>query len=205
MIDRKIMVGNPDVKAREEILHVHAKNKPLAQGVDLKVVAQQTPGFSGADLANLLNEAALIAARANKKVIHMSDINEAQDRIIAGLAKRDRQRTEKSNRIVAYHEAGHAVAGLVLDAANEVHKVTIVPRGRAAGYVISLPKEEQIVISKDELFNRVVGLLAGRAAEEIVFSEPSTGASNDFEQATSIVRAMVMKYGMRDSAYARTH
>lgn len=194
--DRKIMVGNPDVKAREEILHVHAKNKPLAQGVDLKVVAQQTPGFSGADLANLLNEAALIAARANKKVIHMSDINEAQDRIIAGLAKRDRQRTEKSNRIVAYHEAGHAVAGLVLDAANEVHKVTIVPRGRAAGYVISLPKEEQIVISKDELFNRVVGLLAGRAAEEIVFSEPSTGASNDFEQATSIVRAMVMKYGM---------
>lgn len=194
--DRKIMVGNPDVKAREDILKVHAKNKPLADDVVLKTVAQQSPGFSGADLANLLNEAALIAARLNKTKIDMSDINEAQDRIIAGLAKRDRTRTEKANRIVAYHEAGHAIAGLVLEAAEDVHKVTIVPRGRAAGYVISLPKEDQVVISKDELFHRVVGLLAGRTAEEIVFNEPSTGASNDFEQATNIVRSMIMKYGM---------
>lgn len=194
--DRKIMVGNPDVKAREAILQVHAKNKPFATDVSLKVVAQQSPGFSGADLANLLNEAALIAARLNKKEIDMSDINEAQDRIIAGLAKRSQPRTEKANRIVAYHEAGHAVAGLVLESANEVHKVTIVPRGRAAGYVISLPKEDQVVLSKEELFHRVVGLLAGRTAEEIVFNEASTGASNDFEQASAIVRAMVMKYGM---------
>ncbi|MBF0780001.1 MULTISPECIES: ATP-dependent zinc metalloprotease FtsH [unclassified Granulicatella] len=194
--DRKIMVGNPDVKAREDILAVHAKNKPLASDVVLKTVAQQTPGFAGADLANLLNEAALIAARLNKKQIEMEDINEAQDRIIAGLAKRDRKRTEKANRIVAYHEAGHAIAGLVLDAAEEVHKVTIVPRGRAAGYVISLPKEDQVVVSKEELFHRVVGLLAGRTAEEIIFNEPSTGALNDFEQATEIVRAMIMKYGM---------
>lgn len=196
--DRKIMVGNPDVKAREEILGVHAKGKPLATEVDLRVVAQQTPGFSGADLANLLNEAALIAARLGKTIIDMTDVNEAQDRIIAGLAKRGRERTEKANRIVAYHEAGHAIAGLVLESAQDVHKVTIVPRGRAAGYVISLPKEDQVVSTKDELFNQVVGLLAGRAAEEIVFNEVSSGAANDFEQASSIVRTMIMKLGMSE-------
>lgn len=196
--DRKIMVGNPDVKAREEILKVHARKKPLGKDVSLKDVATQTPGFSGADLANLLNEAALIAARHNKKEINLDDISEAQDRIIAGLAKRDRTRTEKATKLVAYHEAGHAIAGLVLDAANSVHKVTIVPRGRAAGYVISLPKEDQVVVSKEELFHRVVGLLAGRAAEEIIFNEMSTGASSDIEQASEIVRAMVRVYGMSD-------
>ncbi|MBS4762234.1 ATP-dependent zinc metalloprotease FtsH [Carnobacteriaceae bacterium zg-ZUI252] len=197
--DRKIMVGNPDVKARKEILEVHARKKPLGKDVALEVVAQQTPGFAGADLANLLNEAALIAARQNKTEINMSDISEAQDRVIAGLAKRDRKRTEKANRIVAYHEAGHAIAGLVLEAANEVHKVTIVPRGNAAGYVISLPKEDQVVVSKEELFHRVVGLLAGRAAEELIFNEMSTGASSDIEQASQIVRSMVRVYGMSDT------
>lgn len=197
--DRKIMVGNPDVAARKEILHVHARKKPLGKDVDLAVVAQQTPGFAGADLANLLNEAALIAARENKKQINMDDISEAQDRIIAGLAKRDRKRTEKANKLVAYHEAGHAIVGLVLDAANDVHKVTIVPRGKAAGYVISLPKEDQVVVSKEELFHRVVGLLAGRAAEELIFNEMSTGASSDIEQASSIVRSMVRVYGMSDT------
>lgn len=197
--DRKIMVGNPDVKARTAILKVHARKKPLGKDVDLAVVAQQTPGFAGADLANLLNEAALIAARQNKTQINMSDISEAQDRVIAGLAKRDRKRTEKANRLVAYHEAGHAIAGLVLEAANEVHKVTIVPRGNAAGYVISLPKEDQVVVSKEELFHRVVGLLAGRAAEELIFNEMSTGASSDIEQATQIVRSMVRVYGMSET------
>lgn len=196
--DRKIMVGNPDVKARVEILKVHARKKPLGKDVNLEVVAQQTPGFAGADLANLLNEAALIAARQNKTQINMNDISEAQDRIIAGLAKRDRKRTEKANKLVAYHEAGHAIAGLVLDAANDVHKVTIVPRGKAAGYVISLPKEDQVVVSKEELFHRVVGLLAGRAAEELIFNEMSTGASSDIEQASNIVRSMVRVYGMSD-------
>lgn len=197
--DRKIMVGNPDVKARVEILKVHARRKPLGKDVNLEAVAQQTPGFAGADLANLLNEAALIAARQNKTQINMADISEAQDRIIAGLAKRDRKRTEKANKLVAYHEAGHAIAGLVLDAANDVHKVTIVPRGKAAGYVISLPKEDQVVVSKEELFHRVVGLLAGRAAEELIFNEMSTGASSDIEQASNIVRSMVRIYGMSEN------
>ncbi|NEW63313.1 ATP-dependent zinc metalloprotease FtsH [Granulicatella sp. zg-ZJ] len=196
--DRKILVGNPDVKAREEILAVHARKKPMAKDVHLKDIAEKTPGFSGADLANLLNEAALIAARLNKKMIDAEDIDEAQDRIIAGLAKRDRVRTEKANRVVAYHEAGHAIAGLVLASAQDVHKVTIVPRGRAAGYVISVPKEDQVVYSREELFHRVVGLLAGRAAEELIFNESSTGASNDIEQASQIVRSMVMVYGMSD-------
>lgn len=196
--DRQIMVGNPDVKAREAILNVHARRKKLAETVRLNEIAQKTPGFSGADLANLLNESALIAARRDKTEIDMSDVDEAQDRILAGPAKENRERSEKSNRIVAYHEAGHAIAGLVLDDANEVHKVTIVPRGRAAGYVISIPKEDQVVISKEELFQRVVGLLAGRAAEELVFNAASTGASDDFRQATAIVRAMVMRYGMSD-------
>lgn len=197
--DRKIMVGNPDVRARKEILEVHARKKPLGKDVDLAVVAQQTPGFAGADLANLLNEAALIAARQNKQQINMTDISEAQDRVIAGLAKRNRKRTEKANRLVAYHEAGHAIAGLVLEAANDVHKVTIVPRGDAAGYVISLPKEDQVVVSKEELFHRVVGLLAGRAAEELIFNEMSTGASSDIEQASNIVRSMVRVYGMSET------
>lgn len=196
--DRQIMVGNPDVKAREAILKVHARNKKLDKSIDLATIAQKTPGFSGADLENLLNESALIAARRDKKVIDMSDVDEAQDRIIAGPAKENRERSEKSNKIVAYHEAGHAIAGLVLDDANEVHKVTIVPRGRAAGYVISIPKEDQVVLSKDELFQRVVGLLAGRTAEEIVFNASSTGASDDFRQATAIVRNMVIRYGMSE-------
>lgn len=196
--DRQIMVGNPDVKAREAILKVHARNKKIDKSVQLETIAQKTPGFSGADLENLLNESALIAARRDKTVIDMSDIDEAQDRIIAGPAKENRERSEKSNKIVAYHEAGHAIAGLVLDDANDVHKVTIVPRGRAAGYVISIPKEDQVVLSQDELFQRVVGLLAGRTAEELVFNASSTGASDDFRQATAIVRNMVIRYGMSE-------
>lgn len=196
--DRQILVGRPDVKGREAILKVHAKNKPFAKNVDLKVVAQQTPGFAGADLENVLNEAALVAARRNKKVIDESDIDEAQDRVIAGPAKKDRVVSKKQRELVAYHEAGHTICGLVLDDANTVHKVTIVPRGRAGGYMISLPKEDQFLITKNEMFERIVGLLGGRTAEEIVFGVQTTGASNDFEQATALARSMVTEYGMSE-------
>lgn len=197
--DRQILVGTPDVKGREQILKVHSRNKPLASDVDLKVVAQQTPGFAGADLENVLNEAALVAARRNKKKIDASDIDEAQDRVIAGPAKKDRVISKRQRELVAYHEAGHTICGLVLDDANIVHKVTIVPRGRAGGYMISLPKEDQFLITKNEMFERIVGLLGGRVAEEIVFGVQSTGASNDFEQATNLARSMVTEYGMSDS------
>ncbi|MDT2840398.1 ATP-dependent zinc metalloprotease FtsH [Vagococcus carniphilus] len=197
--DRQILVGTPDVKGREQILRVHSRNKPLADDVDLKVVAQQTPGFAGADLENVLNEAALVAVRRNKKKIDATDIDEAQDRVIAGPAKKDRVISKRQRELVAYHEAGHTICGLVLDDANVVHKVTIVPRGRAGGYMISLPKEDQFLITKNEMFERIVGLLGGRVAEEIVFGVKSTGASNDFEQATSLARSMVTEYGMSDS------
>ncbi|MGO3732428.1 MAG: ATP-dependent zinc metalloprotease FtsH [Vagococcus sp.] len=196
--DRQILVGTPDVKGREQILKVHSRNKPLAEDVDLKVVAQQTPGFAGADLENVLNEAALVAARRNKKKIDASDIDEAQDRVIAGPAKKDRVISKRQRELVAYHEAGHTICGLVLDDANVVHKVTIVPRGRAGGYMISLPKEDQFLITKNEMFERIVGLLGGRVAEELIFGVQSTGASNDFEQATGLARSMVTEYGMSD-------
>lgn len=196
--DRQILVGRPDVKGREAILKVHAKNKPLAADVDLKVVAQQTPGFAGADLENVLNEAALVAARRNKKKVDASDIDEAQDRVIAGPAKKDRVVSKKERELVAYHEAGHTICGLVLSDANTVHKVTIVPRGRAGGYMIALPKEDRFLMTKEELFERIVGLLGGRTAEEIIFGVKSTGASNDFEQATGLARSMVTEYGMSD-------
>ncbi|WEV45200.1 ATP-dependent zinc metalloprotease FtsH [Streptococcaceae bacterium ESL0687] len=196
--DRKILVGAPDVKGREAVLRVHAKNKPLGPDVDLKVVAQQTPGFVGADLENVLNEAALVAARRDKKVIDASDIDEAEDRVIAGPAKRDKKVSDKEREVVAYHEAGHTIVGLVLSNANVVHKVTIVPRGRAGGYMISLPKEDQMLLSKEDMQERLAGLLGGRSAEEIIFNQITTGASNDFEQATQLARAMVTQYGMSD-------
>ncbi|ALT81714.1 MULTISPECIES: ATP-dependent zinc metalloprotease FtsH [Streptococcus] len=196
--DRKILVGSPDVKGREAILRVHAKNKPLAEDVNLKVVAQQTPGFVGADLENVLNEAALVAARRNKKKIDASDIDEAEDRVIAGPSKKDRTISQKEREMVAYHEAGHTIVGLVLSSARVVHKVTIVPRGRAGGYMIALPKEDQMLHSKDELKEQLAGLMGGRVAEEIIFNAQTTGASNDFEQATQLARAMVTEYGMSD-------
>ncbi|MBM7687643.1 cell division protein FtsH [Enterococcus ureilyticus] len=196
--DRQILVGRPDVKGREAILKVHARNKPLADDVDLKVVAQQTPGFAGADLENVLNEAALVAARRNKKKIDASDVDEAEDRVIAGPAKRDRVINKKEREMVAYHEAGHTIVGLVLSRARIVHKVTIIPRGRAGGYMIALPKEDQFLMTKEDMFEQIVGLLGGRTAEEIIFDVQSTGASNDFEQATGIARSMVTEYGMSD-------
>ena len=196
--DRKILVGRPDVKGREAILKVHAKNKPLAPDVDLKEVARQTPGFVGADLENLLNEAALQAARRDKKEIDASDIDEAEDRVIAGPAKRDRVISKHERETVAYHEAGHTIVGLVLNEARVVHKVTIVPRGRAGGYAIMLPKEDQMLMSKKNLKEQIAGLMGGRAAEEIIFGQQSSGASNDFQQATQLARAMVTEFGMSD-------
>lgn len=196
--DRQILVGRPDVKGREAILRVHAKNKPLADDVDLKVIAQQTPGFAGADLENVLNEAALVAARRNKTKIDASDIDEAEDRVIAGPAKKDRVISKREREMVAYHEAGHTIVGLVLSRARVVHKVTIIPRGRAGGYMIALPKEDQMLLTKDDMFEQIVGLLGGRTAEEIIFGLQSTGASNDFEQATALARSMVTEYGMSE-------
>lgn len=196
--DRQILVGRPDVKGREAILRVHAKNKPLASDVDLKVVAQQTPGFAGAELENVLNEAALVAARRNKKQIDASDIDEAEDRVIAGPAKKDRVISKREREMVAYHEAGHTIVGLVLSRARVVHKVTIIPRGRAGGYMIALPKEDQMLMTKEDMFEQIVGLLGGRTAEELIFNVQSTGASNDFEQATALARSMVTEYGMSD-------
>ena len=207
--DRKVLVGRPDVKGREAILRVHAKNKPLAKNVDLKLVAQQTPGFVGADLENVLNEAALVAARRNKKVIDADDIDEAEDRVIAGPSKKDKTVSERDRQMVAYHEAGHTIVGLVLSNARVVHKVTIVPRGRAGGYMIALPKEDQMLLSKEDMKEQLAGLMGGRVAEEIIFNVQTTGASNDFEQATQMARSMVTEYGMSEKLgpvqYEGTH
>ncbi|WP_072152430.1 ATP-dependent zinc metalloprotease FtsH [Weissella viridescens] len=196
--DRKILVGQPDVKGREEILKVHARNKPLDSSVDLKEVAKQTPGFVGADLENLLNEAALLAARQNHNTINAKDVDEAEDRVIAGPAKKDRVVSQKERKTVAYHEAGHAIVGLVLNDARIVHKVTIVPRGRAGGYAIMLPCEDQMLMSKQDATDQIAGLMGGRAAEMFKFDQQSSGASNDFQQATQIARSMVTQYGMSD-------
>ncbi|MHC0551458.1 ATP-dependent zinc metalloprotease FtsH [Salinicoccus sp. CNSTN-B1] len=196
--DRQIPVGRPDVKGREAVLKVHAKDKPLDESVDLGAIAARTPGFSGADLENLLNEAALVAARSDKRKIDMRDIDEATDRVIAGPAKKSRVISEKERNIVAYHEAGHTVIGMVLDDADMVHKVTIVPRGQAGGYAVMLPKEDRYFMTKPELEDKIVGLLGGRVSEEISFGEVSTGAHNDFQRSTGIARSMVTEYGMSE-------
>ncbi len=194
--DRQVQVGLPDAKAREEILAVHAKNKIFDKTVSLKNIAQRTVGFSGADLENLLNEAALLAVRANKNAISMTEIDEAHDRVMMGPAKKTKKYTDKEKRIVAYHEAGHAVIGIKLEHANVVQKVTIIPRGNAGGYNMMLPKEETFLSTKTELLESICGYLGGRIAEEIMFDEVTTGAQNDIERATKIARAMVTEYGM---------
>ncbi|WP_028400955.1 ATP-dependent zinc metalloprotease FtsH [Ectobacillus panaciterrae] len=196
--DRQITVDRPDVNGREAVLKVHARNKPLDESINLRAIAMRTPGFSGADLENLLNEAALVAARQDKKKIEMVDIDEATDRVIAGPAKKSRVVSEKERNIVAYHEAGHTVIGMVLDEADMVHKVTIVPRGQAGGYAVMLPKEDRYLMTKPELLDKITGLLGGRVAEEIIFGEVSTGAHNDFQRATGIARRMVTEFGMSD-------
>jgi cell division protease FtsH len=196
--DRHVTVNLPEMKGREEILKVHAKTKTFAKNIKLSSIAKRTVGFSGADLENLLNEAALLAVRKNKKAITMIDIDEAHDRVLMGPAKKSHKYTEKEKKTVAYHEAGHAVIGLCLEGANEVQKITIVPRGNAGGYNLMLPKEETYLSTKGELLDTISGLLGGRVAEEIVFKEITTGAHNDFEKATKIARSMVTEYGMSD-------
>ena len=196
--DRQVTVNLPDVKGREEILKVHADNKKLTEGITLKNLAKRTPGFSGADLENLLNEAALLAVRRNKEAITMSEIDEATDRVLMGPAKTSRKYSENDRKLVAYHEAGHAVIGLKLDNANDVQKVTIIPRGSAGGYNMMVPSEEKLCSTKTDLLEEITGLLGGRTAEEITFGEITTGAHNDFEKATKIARAMVTEYGMSD-------
>lgn len=196
--DRQITVDLPDVREREEILQVHARDKKLAPTITLKNIAKRTSGFSGADLENLLNEAALLSVRRNKEVITMSEIDEAADRVMMGPAKVTRKYSENDRKLVAYHEAGHAVIGLKLEGANVVQKVTIIPRGSAGGYNMMTPREEKICSTKEELLQQITGLLGGRAAEELVFGQITTGASNDFSKATKIARAMVTEYGMSD-------
>ena len=196
--DRQVTVNLPDKKAREEILAVHARNKVFAPNVKLENIAKRTVGFSGADLENLLNEAALLAVRRNKEYITMTELDEAHDRVLMGPAKKSKKYTEKEKKIVAYHEAGHAVVGIKLDGANEVQKITIIPRGAAGGYNLMLPKEETFLSTKKELLETISGLLGGRVSEELVFKEITTGAHNDFEKATKIARAMVTEYGMSD-------
>jgi len=196
--DRQVTVDLPDVREREEILKVHARNKVLAPSVKLEYLAKRTPGFSGAALENLLNEAALLAVRRNKEAITMSEIDEATDRVIGGPAKLSRKYTEHERQVVAYHEAGHAVLGIKLPNAEDVQKITIIPRGQAGGYTLMMPKEETYLATKSELLQRITGLLGGRVSEEIHFKEVTTGAHNDFEKATKIARAMVTEYGMSD-------
>ena len=196
--DRQVTVNLPDVKGREEILKVHAEGKTFARGIKLENIAKRTVGFSGADLENLLNEAALLAVRRNKKSITMAEIDEAHDRVLMGPAKVTKKYTEQEKKTVAYHEAGHAVVGIKLEGANEVQKITIIPRGSAGGYNLMLPKEETFLSTKKELLETISGLLGGRVAEELIFNEVTTGAHNDFEKATKIARAMVTEYGMSD-------
>lgn len=196
--DRTITIDLPDVRAREEILKVHARNKKIDPDINMNHIAQRIPGFSGADIENLLNEAALLAARNNRTQILEEDIDEGIDRVIMGPAKKSRKYSERERKIVAYHEAGHAVIGLMIEDAQEVQKVTIIPRGRAGGYNLMLPKEETYFSTKESLLASITSFLGGRVAEEVVFNSVTNGAYNDFEKATKIARAMVTEYGMSD-------
>ncbi|MBB6218477.1 cell division protease FtsH [Anaerosolibacter carboniphilus] len=197
--DRQVVVGVPDVKGREEILKVHARNKPLAEDVDLQILARRTPGFTPADIENLMNEAALLTARKNKKRIDMATIEEAITKVIAGPEKRSRVISENERKLTAYHEAGHAVVAKMLPNTDPVHQVTIIPRGRAGGFTMILPKEDRYYRTKTDMQESIIHLLGGRVAEKLVLDDISTGASNDLERATSIARAMVTKYGMSDN------
>ncbi len=196
--DRQIIVDRPDLNGRTQILKVHSKEKPIAKNVDLETIAKQTPGFTGADLANLLNEAALLAARKSKKTISKLDIENSIDRVLAGPEKKSQILTKEEKLIIAYHETGHALVGWALPNADPIHKVTIIPRGRALGYTQALPDSEKYLTSKAELKDRLAMLMGGRVAEELIFADPTTGASNDIEKATEIARRMVMEFGMSE-------
>lgn len=196
--DRQIVVGAPDVKGREEILKVHTKKKPLAEDVDLKVLAKRTPGFSGADIENLANEAALLAVRRSEKLIGMQEFEEAITRVIAGPEKKSRVMSEHDKKLTAYHEGGHAVVMNLLEHSDPVHEISIIPRGMAGGYTMHLPNEDRSYTSKEKLKDEMVGLLGGRVAEKLILSDISTGAKNDIDRASAIARAMVMEYGMSE-------
>ena len=196
--DRQVIVDRPDLEGRTQILKVHSKDKPLAKNIDLKTIAKQTPGFTGADLANLLNESALLAARKDKKTISNLDIENSIDRVLAGPEKKSRLMSDDEKLIIAYHETGHALVGWALPNADPIHKVTIIPRGRALGYTQALPDSEKYLSSKAELKDRLAMLMGGRVAEELIFKDPTTGASNDIEKATDIARKMVMEFGMSE-------
>ncbi len=196
--DRQVVIDRPDIKGRHAILAVHAKGKPIADDIDLEVLARQTPGFTGADLANAINEAALLAARRDSDVIGMEELEEAVDRVIAGPERRSRVMSEAEKEITAYHEGGHALVGFVLPNADPIHKVSIIPRGRAGGYTLALPLEDRNYMRRSEMVDKLAMMLGGRTAEEIMFLDPTTGASNDIEQATTLARRMVMEYGMSD-------
>lgn len=194
--DRQIVVDRPDIKGRQEILKVHVKGKPVSQEVELDVIARRTPGFTGADLSNLVNEAALMAARKNKNKIEMPEMEEAAERVIMGPERRSRVISDKEKRLTAYHEGGHTLVGMLLDNTDPVHKVTIIPRGRAGGYTLSLPKEDRYYATRSEMLDELKVLLGGRVAEALVLKEISSGASNDLQRATSLARQMICEYGM---------
>ena len=202
--DRQVLVDAPDVRGREAILKVHSKGKPLADDVDLAVLAKTTVGFTGADLENLVNEAALLAARRSKKTINMAELEESIMKVIAGPEKKTRKVTEKDKKLTAYHEAGHAVVSKMLPSQDRVHQVSIIPRGRAGGYTLSLPKDDMNYNSKNDMLEEIIVLLGGRVAEELTLDDISTGASNDLERATNIAKAMITKYGMSETLGART-
>ena len=197
--DRQIVVDRPDLRGRAAILKVHAKGKPIVEEVDLEVVARQTPGFTGADLANLINEAAILAARRDKTKITADELEEAIDRVIAGPERKSRVMSDEERKITAYHEGGHALVGFALPNADPIHKVTIIPRGRTGGYTMSLPVEDRNYMRRSELTDQLAMLMGGRAAEELIFLDPTTGASNDIEKATESAKKMVMEYGMSDT------
>ena len=198
--DRHILVDRPDIKGREDILKIHTKNVKVSKDVDLKLIAARTPGFAGADLANVVNEAAILAARKNKNSVELSDFEEAINRLIAGLEKKKKVISKKEQEIIAYHESGHAIVAESVPHADKVHRVSIIPRGIAAlGYTLQLPTEDRYLLTKAELLDRLAVLLGGRVAEEVIFNEISTGAQNDLERATGIARSMVVEYGMSDT------
>jgi cell division protease FtsH len=193
-----VTLDRPDIRGRRQILDVHARNKPLEAAVDLDVLARQTPGFSGADLSNLINEAAILAARANRKVIGMEELEEAIARVIAGPEKKSRRISEKEKEVIAYHEVGHALVMKSLPLCDPVHKVSIISRGMALGWTLSLPQEDKYLVSKQELKQQITGIMGGRAAEEIVFGDVTSGAENDIQRATQMARRMVTQWGMSE-------
>lgn len=197
--DRQIVVDRPDIKGRTEILKVHVKGKPIGQDVNLDVIAQRTPGFTGADLSNLVNEAALLTARKDKKAINMPEMEEAAERVIMGPERKSRVISDKEKRLTAYHEGGHTIVGMMLEHTDPVHKVTIIPRGRAGGYTLSLPKEDKYYATRSEMLDELKVLLGGRVAEALVLKEISSGASNDLQRATQLARQMICEYGMSEN------